>query len=200
MSSTQPSGTHSESRLALLRLLKESRTSVLAYISRQIPQGLRHLLDAEDIFQGVCYRASSQITSISIPEEPDAAMRWLLSVARNFLIDRVRELRALKRGASQLTHEDVRHGSVVAMLQDLALYSRTPSASAAAHEFFWILQEALEKLTPEQRSAVRFRYIDGLSLAEAAARMRRTEDAVRKLSERGLASLRVLLRTVSMYV
>lgn len=88
---------------------------------------------------------------------------------------------------------------MVAMLQDLALYSRTPSTSAAAHEFLWILEEALQKLSPDQRSAVRLRHIDGLSLAEAAARMQRSEDAVRKLSHRGLASLRIMLRTASMY-
>jgi RNA polymerase sigma factor (sigma-70 family) len=187
-------------RLLLFRLLNSTRGKVLAYISRQIPQDLRHLLDPEDIFQGVCCRASGQMGARAIPEDPDAAIRWIMTVARNFLVDRVRELRAQKRGGGLFTQVEIRHGSVVAMLQDLALYSRTPSASAAAHELLQLVGQAVGRLATDQQSAVRLQYIDGLSLAEAAIKMRRTEGAVRKLSERGLAQLRADLRAASMSI
>jgi RNA polymerase sigma factor (sigma-70 family) len=187
-------------RLLLFRLLNNTRAKVLAYVSRQIPQDLRHLLEPEDIFQGVCCRASGQMGGRAIPEDPDAALRWIMTVARNFLIDRVRELRAQKRGGGLLTEVEIRHGSVVAMLQDLALYSRTPSASAAAHEFLQLVEQGVGRLATDQQSAVRLQYIEGLSLAEAAIKMCRTEGAIRKLCERGLAQLRVDLRTASMYI
>ena len=185
--------------MLLFRLLNSTRAKVLAYISRQTPQDLRHLLDPEDIFQGVCCRASGQMGGRAVPEDPDAALRWIMTVARNFLVDRVRELRAQKRGGGLLTDVEVRNGSVVAMLQDLALYSRTPSASAAAHEFLALVGQAVGRLATDQQSAVRLQYIEGLSLAEAAIKMRRTEGATRKLCERGLAQLRLQLRTASMY-
>lgn len=186
-------------RLLLFRLLNNTRAKVLAYISRQIPQDLRHLIEPEDIFQGVCCRASGQMGGWAIPEDPDAAIRWIMTVARNFLVDRVRELRAQKRGGL-LTDVEIRHGSVVAMLQDLALYSRTPSASAAAHEFLQLVEQGVGRLATDQQSAVRLQYIEGLSLAEAAIKMGRTEGATRKLCERGLAQLRLDLRTASMYM
>lgn len=187
-------------RRSLLLLLQGNRQTLLSYLSRQIPADLKRLIEPEDILQGVCFRASSQLNTANMPQDPDEAMRWLMTIARNFLIDRVRELRAQRRGGLRLTEEEIRNGSVVAMLEDLAVYRRTPSASAAAHEFLDLLEQSLCELSADQQQAVRLRYVEGLSLVEAAARMGRSQDSVQKLSVRGLAMLRTLLKTASMYV
>lgn len=55
------------------------------------------------------------------------------------------------------------------------------------------LEPALAQLTAEQNQAVRLRFLDGLSVAESAARLGRSEDAVKKLQARALARLRRLL-------
>jgi RNA polymerase sigma-70 factor (ECF subfamily) len=187
-------------RRSLLLFLQAQRRPLLAYLSRQIPADLKRLIEPEDILQGVCFRASSHLNVANMPQDPDEATRWLMTIARNFLIDRVRELRAQRRGGFRLTEEEIRNGSVVAMLEDLAVYRRTPSASAAAHEFLDVLEQSLGELSADQQQAVRLRYVEGLSLTEAAAQMRRSEDSVQKLSARGLAALRILLKTASMYV
>ena len=55
------------------------------------------------------------------------------------------------------------------------------------------LQPALARLTAEQRQAVQLRFLEGLSVAETAAMMGRSDEAVKKLQARALANLRRLL-------
>ena len=52
------------------------------------------------------------------------------------------------------------------------------------------LEPALARLTAEQRQAVQLRFLDGLSVAESARMMGRSEEAVKKLQARALANLR----------
>lgn len=52
------------------------------------------------------------------------------------------------------------------------------------------LEPALARLTAEQRKAVELRFLQGMSVAETAARMGRSEEAVKKLQARALANLR----------
>src|SRR5262249_37363006 len=52
------------------------------------------------------------------------------------------------------------------------------------------LEPALARLTPEQRQAVELRFLQGLSVAETASTMARSEEAVKKLQARALATLR----------
>ncbi len=56
-----------------------------------------------------------------------------------------------------------------------------------------ILEPALAGLTDEQRAVVQLRFLNGLSLAQTAAWMGRSEEAVKKLQARGLVNLRRLL-------
>ena len=58
------------------------------------------------------------------------------------------------------------------MLQELAVYKKTPSKSAARREFLVVLDRSLERLEPACRDAVRLRFVDGLSLKEASAGQR----------------------------
>ncbi|MFN8523611.1 MAG: sigma-70 family RNA polymerase sigma factor [Chloroflexota bacterium] len=55
------------------------------------------------------------------------------------------------------------------------------------------LEPALAALTNEQRQAVQYRFLDGLSVAETAVLMQRSDEAVKKLQARALVNLRRLL-------
>lgn len=59
-----------------------------------------------------------------------------------------------------------------------------------------LIGAALAQLTAEQRQAVELRFLQGLSVAEVSAIVGRSEDAVKKLQARGLASLRRSLTAV----
>jgi RNA polymerase sigma-70 factor (ECF subfamily) len=52
------------------------------------------------------------------------------------------------------------------------------------------LAPALARLTDEQRQAVELRFLQGMSVAETAAAMGRSEEAVKKLQARALVNLR----------
>jgi len=56
------------------------------------------------------------------------------------------------------------------------------------------LTAALSHLTDDQRNVIVCRFLQGLSIAETAALTSKSEDAVKKLQERGLRSLRHVLK------
>lgn len=100
---------------------------------------------------------------------------WLYRIAHNQLVD---HLRVQPRYASTSV-EDItglaEHGAGTA-------FGRVLDRAA--------LDPALAQLTAEQRQAVQLRFLDGLSVADTAHLMQRSEDAVKKLQARALANLR----------
>jgi RNA polymerase sigma factor (sigma-70 family) len=150
--------------------------------------------DPLDVLQDVFLTAFCLADDCPISDEA-SAVRWLKTIARRHIIDLERQRRSLKRGGGALARP--RRGSVVALLEELAVYRRTPSRSAAAHEFRRVVDEALGRLPADHAEAVRLRHVEGLSLREAAAQMGRTERAVEHLCARGLEGLRLALGTQS---
>jgi RNA polymerase sigma-70 factor (ECF subfamily) len=100
---------------------------------------------------------------------------WLYRIAHNQLVD---YLRALPRLSSQPLE-------AVADVPE----SQTSSEYRSVLDR-QTLEPALARLTPEQRQAVELRFLQGLSVAETAATMGRSEEAVKKLQARALANMR----------
>jgi RNA polymerase sigma-70 factor (ECF subfamily) len=75
----------------------------------------------------------------------------------------------------------------------LAADQSSPSEQAIRHEQLLRLAEALLQLTEEQRRVVGLRFWKDYKLAEIAAEMGRSEQAVAKLLQRALKKLRDLL-------
>ena len=107
---------------------------------------------------------------------------WLYRIAHNKLVDFVR---TLPRHQAQSLDG----------VMDVA-------ESQAGAEYRSVLDRetlapALARLTDEQRQAVELRFLQGLSVAETAATMGRSEEAVKKLQARALANLRRALTPAS---
>lgn len=100
---------------------------------------------------------------------------WLYRIAHNHLVD---YLRSLPRYSAHSLDEVAE----VPERQAMAAYGRVLDRQA--------LEPALARLTPEQRQAVELRFIEGMSVAETAGVMGRSEEAVKKLQARALANLR----------
>lgn len=100
---------------------------------------------------------------------------WLYRIAHNQLVDYVRTL--------------PRHTA-----QSLDVVADVPEHQTGS-EYRSVLdretlEPALARLTAEQRKAVELRFLQGMSVAETAAAMGRSEEAVKKLQARALANLR----------
>jgi RNA polymerase sigma-70 factor (ECF subfamily) len=108
---------------------------------------------------------------------------WLFRMAHNQLIDDARK-------HARATFTSLDHVTEVT----------EPADEQAGQEYRQILdretlEPALAQLTREQRQVLELRFLQGLSVAEAAAVLERSEDAVKKLQARGLMSLRRILTT-----
>jgi len=128
---------------------------------------LRNAEDADDVTQQVFARLGEALTRYEPRSAPFSA--WLLRVARNAALDRVR-VRAT------LPLEDV--------------HPAPARDDAAGLERRACLRQALASLPHEQRQVVLMRHLVGLSTPEIAAALGRSEGAVHALHHRGRAGLR----------
>ena len=106
---------------------------------------------------------------------------WLVTLVRRRAIDRLRERRSFEKAEERLTDEFAR---------------RTPANSAEEHlrlaDLRWLLDQALNRLTEQQRQTVSMVYFQGLTQREISERTKtpigtiktRLELALRKMRER----------------
>ena len=125
---------------------------------------------AEDIAQEALARACDKWPKVSAMDHPRA---WLYRTAMNLAASWFR-----RRAAEARAY--VRHGS-----SEGARDATESAAEAVA------LREALQRLPVKQRTALVYRYCLDLSAVEVAELMGTTEAAVRQMTSRGAAALRV---------
>jgi RNA polymerase sigma-70 factor (ECF subfamily) len=100
---------------------------------------------------------------------------WLYRMAHNCMIDYVRKLPRYSEQSLDAVVDVPEHGTGTEYGQVLDRQAIEP---------------ALARLTPEQRQTVELRFLSGLNVAETAAAMGRSEDAIKKLQARALVNLR----------
>jgi RNA polymerase sigma-70 factor (ECF subfamily) len=100
---------------------------------------------------------------------------WLYRIAHNRLVDYLRSLPRTSASSLDAVAEVPERAASAAFGRVLDRQSLAP---------------AMARLTPEQREAVELRFIEGMSVAEAARTMGRSDEAVKKLQARALANLR----------
>ena len=159
---------------------------------------IRQSVELEDLVQEVYVRAIAHESKLP-PEEPKdlPLRRFLAKLARGTVVDAVRAIRARKRGggvrALRLSRSD---WSKTGMLESLvAGVQPGPSTEVAQWDEQRRLLLAYEQLTPEHRRVLGLRQFEGLTAAETARRMARSEDAVNSLYRRALESWGQVLRS-----
>jgi RNA polymerase sigma-70 factor (ECF subfamily) len=110
---------------------------------------------------------------------------WLLAVARNRAIDYLRSAGGRMRNALEL--EETEHPSLFVDAEREALNSDRARR----------LRTALEKLNPNQRSAIELAYFEGLSQTEMAERLGQPLGTVKTWVRTALKNLRDELAAVS---
>jgi RNA polymerase sigma-70 factor (ECF subfamily) len=185
-------------------LVGQESHKVLAYLQRHLPQELRPTIEPADVLQDTYFEAFRRLSEFRW-DGADSVYRWLVTIARNRVIDLVRMKRALKRGGERarrqvLTDAAFGQDSIVLMLTELAVYQRTPSRSAVRREIIAALERSVDGLPVTQRDVIRLRYLEGLPIEEIAKRMGRTPGAIKQLCNRAYKALRVEMRSASMYL
>jgi RNA polymerase sigma-70 factor (ECF subfamily) len=128
----------------------------------------------QDVYVRVFEAASRQI--------PETAKPFVLTTARNLLIDRVRRERVIP--IETMADLEALGAASTEISADRALIARDTLAS---------LQAALDKLPPQCRQAILLRKVDGLSRREIAERMGVTERTVNRHIAEGMRALADLL-------
>lgn len=159
---------------AAFRALYARTSAKLFGVSLRILTSRSEAEDAlQDVFIKVWQRAEGY--------RPDAAspMTWLIAIARNTAIDRVRA----RRGG----HTDIEEAF------DLADSGMTPEQSAINADEGSRIEECMGQLKPERAEAVRRAYVEGESYNELAERLGVPLNTVRTWLRRSLLALRECL-------
>ena len=180
--------------LMLQKVIHAHADQLFDYIRIKIPVDLQSILDPRDVLQDTFFEAFQRIAEFK-PTGTDATYRWLLTIARRRAIWLIRRQRTSKRGGNRkLESQQV---AVSIILEDFAVYSRTPSQSAMSHELAAIVQRSIGRIEPDYREVIQLRYLEGLSAKQSAFRMGRTEDAIFKLCSRALNALKSQMQFVA---
>jgi RNA polymerase sigma-70 factor (ECF subfamily) len=147
-------------------------------IYRYVYARVGHQADAEDLTEQVFLKMVDAIGRYR--PKGIAFSSWLYRIAHNLLVDRYRrsdrqpvELR--RNVVDRTPHTD----------PELVLQNATERRR---------LQEAVSRLTPEQRQLITMRFIDNLEVRQIAQVMKRRPGAIHSMQHRALASLNRLMQ------
>lgn len=163
----------------------------------QIGRRLQGKVDPSDLVQETFLDAHRQMPNFKGGTEAEL-LAWLRRImagqvamtVRRFVGAKGRDVN-LERGIAQQIEQ-----SSVALDGALVGSQTSPSQHASRREQAVLLADALSRLSEDHREAIVLRHLEALSVAETAARMRRSEDSVQKLYVRGLTNLRRILGTM----
>lgn len=172
------------------QLLEHHRPYLKLLARRIIGEQLASRLDESDIVQQTCLSVFGRIEGFD-GDDPDQFVAWLRTIhennVRNVLRDHVStQKRSVNRELALETDVGVHE---IAPSQQSSPSQRLMQGEQAVR-----LAAALQKLSPDQREAVRLRYLEGWSLAEISEHTDRTKHSIAGLIKRGLSSLRKELR------
>jgi RNA polymerase sigma-70 factor (ECF subfamily) len=180
---------------ALSRLLDRHRGALEVQARLQLSRRLRAKLDIEDLMQELSLEAHRDIAQFRGRSEGEFVC-WLRKVFATILSNQVRRYlgtrrRDLRRECRIVGRNDDTSRPTIDL--HLVAPQSSPSQQAARRERAELLAAALERLPVAYREVIVLRNIEGLSFADVAARMGRTEDSVKNIWLRALNRLRRML-------
>lgn len=178
---------------ALNELLDRHTQRLLDSIRAELGGRVRQRLESQDVMQQVYLDALRDIDRFE-DRGKDSFYHWLRRIAVNRICDVDRKAFKTAKRRGELRAADLgRDASMMGLLDAMGGTVTRPSMAAGLDERVGLLKGALEKLSDDQREVIELRYLTQLNVAETAARMDRTQRAVRSLSVRALIRLRELL-------
>lgn len=161
-------------------LYNEHRAEVFRFIRGRVRDG--HL--AEDLTSETFIRALRRIDSFTWQGSPVGA--WLITIARNLVADHFKSSRTRLEFAAgdylDFESDQLEDSAENAGLRELAVVEARET-----------VEQQLLALPPLQAEAIRLRYLDELTVAEAAAQLGRSVGATKQTTFRAFASMRARL-------
>jgi RNA polymerase sigma-70 factor (ECF subfamily) len=170
-------------RAALERMLEQYLPRLRAFLRSRMDPALRAREWSADLAQSVCRELLDHASRFELQGEAQFRS-WLFTAALNKVRERARFWGRERRDAAAEAGEPPDSALVDAYA---ALHS--PSRVAAGHELVETIERALDRLSDDQREVVTLSRLVGLSHAEIAAVLGKSEGAVRMLLSRGLVAL-----------
>ena len=168
---------------AVTTLLQQQLPGLRAYIRMKAGKELLALESSSDLAQSVCRDILENLGRFQYDGE-GAFRKWLFTTALRKIADRYEFYQAGRRNIRR----EASTGGDDAILEACRGFY-TPSRQAAAREDLARLETCLRSLDDDKREVILLSRMVGLSHAEIAAEMGKTEVAVRKLLSRALAEL-----------
>ena len=179
---------------ALGEFLTLRRPQLLAFIDRQLGAALRRKVEVEDIFQEISADAVRSLGEVDLGDRDPFS--WLCQLAERRIIDSYRRFfGSQKRDAAREVGLGAGGSETGAggLINLLVASMTSPSAAFSRDQKQLRMLGALESLPEEHREALRLRYLEGLPSKEVAARIGKTDGAVRVMLTRALARLQQML-------
>jgi RNA polymerase sigma-70 factor (ECF subfamily) len=176
-----------QERPAIEQLLVRHLPGLEAFVRLRMGAAMRGLMTAPDLVQSVCREVLEDLTGFEF-RGPAPFRHWLYVRAENKLREKHRYHHADKRDAA---HEVSLPDASTFLPAYRALC--TPSRALEVRETMQRVEAAFDALPADYREAITMHKLCGLSHAEIAERMGRSEGAVRNLVYRGISRLALLV-------
>jgi RNA polymerase sigma-70 factor, ECF subfamily len=172
-----------QDRAAIEQLLVRQLPGLEAFVRLRMGAALRQLATPPDLVQSVCREVLEDLSEFEYRGE--APFRhWLFTRAENKLKEKHRFHNREKRSSAREVPIG-ENSTVLSAYKNLC----TPSRDLEAKEQIAAVERAFDDLPDDYREAITLHKLCGLSHAEIAERMGRTEGAVRNLVYRGISRL-----------
>ncbi|HUR54945.1 MAG TPA: sigma-70 family RNA polymerase sigma factor [Gemmataceae bacterium] len=177
---------------ALAEFITQRRPALLAFVERRLGAALRGKAEPDDVVQTLTVKALGELPKTDFTTlEP---FGWLCHLAEQCIVDLHRHFSAGKRASAREMPGNVPVGEgsqhLVALL---AASMTTPTQAVVRNEREQRLLDALATFPEEHREVLRLRYVDGLSTKDIAAKVGKTDVAIRVLLSRLIHRLQELL-------
>lgn len=185
---------------ALQCLIVEYHGPLYGTIEGRIDTALRRHVDPDDVLQEAYAAAFRSIKDCSF-DGPAGFYKWLEAIALNQLKEIGRNLRRQKRDIDRAQAEPPAGlTSIPDLAERLTSGGSTPSRHLAMQEATAAVISSLARLTADQRTVVRLRFLGGRPVAEIARDLNKTEDAIHMLCHRALKQLRAHMGSITHYL
>jgi len=161
-------------RDAFDHLARQVEPRLDALVRSRMSKEMRAALEPADVLQETLLRAHGAIARFRWDGD-DSLLRWLGAIAENVILNVTKRL--ARRPALRLE-------------RDVAAAGASPSKALRREERFDRLEEALRGLSADHRTVIRLSRLEGLPVRDIAARLGRSEAAVKNLLLRALKALR----------